>query len=77
MAAPVTWQELLDTWSVSSDLLRQVRQQLGLTQHAIAVRMDVTPCTWSRWECGTSPIKHERILALALGYLLYEREPGV
>ena len=46
--------------------LRAARQTLGLTQRALAEALGVPQATISRWETGTHPIQHPRILRLAL-----------
>jgi transcriptional regulator with XRE-family HTH domain len=50
------------------DLLRR-RLALGLTQEALARRLDVTVGTLYRWEKGTLGIRHPTHLAAALDAL--------
>lgn len=39
--------------------LKQARQQLGLTQAAMAKAMGIGTRKWERWEGGNSPISPE------------------
>lgn len=47
-------------------LLRQTRERAGLTQHAVAAAVGVTPFALSRWETGARPVRADladRVLA--------------
>ncbi len=50
--------------------LKSVRQQLGLTQAGLARALDIPVNTIARWERGEVPIRHARVLRLALERLL-------
>lgn len=39
--------------------IKQARQQLGLTQAAMAAKMGIILRKWERWEGGHSPISPE------------------
>lgn len=44
---------------MTSSQLKQARQQLGLTQAAMAEKMGIIQRKWERWEGGHSPISPE------------------
>ena len=44
---------------MTSSQLKQARQQLGLTQAAMAKVMGIGTRKWERWEGGHSPISPE------------------
>lgn len=44
---------------MTKEQLKQARQQLGLTQAAIAAKMGIILRKWERWEGGHSPISAE------------------
>lgn len=46
--------------------LRSAREDLGLSQRALAIVLGVPQSTIWRWESGEHPIQHPRILMLAL-----------
>ena len=50
--------------------LKQARQQLGLTQAAMAKAMGIGARKWERWEGGQSPISAEgaRLVEMILKY---------
>lgn len=50
--------------------LKQARQQLGLTQAAMAKAMGIGTRKWERWEGGHSPISPEgaRLVEMLLKY---------
>ena len=50
--------------------LKQARQQLGLTQAAMAKAMGIGTRKWERWEGGHGPISPEgaRLVELLLKY---------
>lgn len=39
--------------------IRQARQEMGLTQAAMAKRLGILERKWKRWEYGESPISSE------------------
>ena len=55
---------------MTSCQLKQARQQLGLTQAAIAAKMGIILRKWERWEGGHSPISPEgaRLVEMLLRY---------
>ena len=53
--------------------LKQARQQLGLTQAAMAAKMGIILRKWERWEGGHSPISAEGATLLRLLVELSER----
>ena len=44
---------------MTKEQIKQARQQLGLTQAAIAKAMGIGTRKWERWEGGHSPISPE------------------
>ena len=44
---------------MTAQQLKQARQQLGLTQAAMAKAMGIGTRKWERWEGGRSPISPE------------------
>ena len=44
---------------MTKEQLKQARQQLGLTQAAMAAKMGIIQRKWERWEGGHSPINPE------------------
>ena len=44
---------------MTPDQIKQARQQLGLTQAAMAKAMGIGARKWERWEGGHSPISPE------------------
>ena len=44
---------------MTKEQLKQARQQLGLTQAAMAAKMGIIQRKWERWEGGHSPISAE------------------
>ena len=44
---------------MTKEQLKQARQQLGLTQAAMAKTMGICTRKWERWEGGHSPISPE------------------
>ena len=50
--------------------IKQARQQLGLTQAAMAAKMGIILRKWERWEGGHSPISPEgaRLVEMLLKY---------
>lgn len=57
--------------------LKQARQQLGLTQAAMAAKMGIIQRKWERWEGGHSPISAEGATLLGLLVELNKQESGV
>lgn len=57
--------------------LKQARQQLGLTQAAMAKAMGIGTRKWERWEGGHSPISHEGATLLRILVELSKQESGV
>ena len=55
---------------MTKEQLKQARQQLGLTQAAMAKVMGIGTRKWERWEGGHSPISPEgaRLVELLLKY---------
>ena len=45
--------------------LKEIRQQLGLTQEEVAVRAGLKRAALSHWECGRNSFPLERLPALA------------
>lgn len=58
---------------MTSSQLKQARQQLGLTQAAMAEKMGIIQRKWERWEGGHSPISAEGATLLRLLVELSER----
>ena len=46
--------------------LKQARQQLGLTQAAMAKAMGIGTRKWERWEGGHSPISPEGVMLVEM-----------
>ena len=46
---------------MTAQQLKQARQQLGLTQAAMAKAMGIGTRKWERWEGGHSPISPEGV----------------
>ena len=44
---------------MTREQIKQARQQLGLTQAAMAAKMGIILRKWERWEGGHSPISAE------------------
>ena len=55
---------------MTKEQLKQARQQLGLTQAAMAKAMCIGTRKWERWEGGHSPISPEgaRLVEMLLKY---------
>ena len=55
---------------MTAQQLKQARQQLGLTQAAMAKAMGIGTRKWERWEGGHSPISPEgaRLVEMLLKY---------
>ena len=51
---------------MTGDEIRNVRNQLGLTQAELAALLEVPVNTLARWERSEVVIRHPRILRLAL-----------
>lgn len=58
---------------VNKEQIKEARQQLGLTQAAMAEKMGIIQRKWERWEGGHSPISPE---GARLINLLIELKPG-
>ena len=58
---------------MTPDQIKQARQQLGLTQAAMAEKMGIIQRKWERWEGGHSPISAEGATLLRLLVELSER----
>lgn len=61
---------------MTSSQLKQARQQLGLTQAAMAEKMGIIQRKWERWEGGHSPISDEGATLLRLLVEMNKREKG-
>ena len=61
---------------MTKEQLKQARQQLGLTQAAMAKAMGIGTRKWERWEGGHSPIspEGERLVELLVEMKLVESE---
>ena len=57
--------------------IKQARQQLGLTQAAMAAKMGIIQRKWERWEGGHSPISAEGATLLRLLVELNKQESGL
>ncbi len=57
--------------------IKQARQQLGLTQAAMAAKMGIILRKWERWEGGHSPISAEGATLLRLLVELNKQESVV
>lgn len=55
-----------DDERATPEMLRQFRLDFGLTQENLHDLLGVTWQTLSRWERGVQPIRHQRLLYLAL-----------
>ena len=62
---------------MTKEQLKQARQQLGLTQAAMAAKMGIIQRKWERWEGGHSPISDEGATLLRLLVELNKRENGL
>lgn len=51
---------------MTREQIKQARQQLGLTQAAMAAKMGIIQRKWERWEGGHSPISAEGATLLRL-----------
>ena len=51
---------------MTREQIKQARQQLGLTQAAMAAKMGIIHRKWERWEGGHSPISAEGATLLRL-----------
>ena len=51
---------------MTSSQLKQARQQLGLTQAAMAKAMGIGTRKWERWEGGHSPISPEGVMLVEM-----------
>ncbi len=56
--------------------IKQARQQLGLTQAAMAKAMGIGTRKWERWEGGHSPISAEGATLLRLLVEMNKQENG-
>ena len=56
--------------------LRTIRRRLGLSQNALAARLDLRQSTVSRWEAGLMPIERPAMLRLALAGLMAHHDGG-
>lgn len=62
---------------MTREQIKQARQQLGLTQAAMAAKMGIIQRKWERWEGGHSPISAEGATLLGLLVELNKQESGV
>lgn len=62
---------------MTTDKIKQARQQLGLTQAAMAKAMGIGTRKWERWEGGHSPISAEGATLLRLLVELNKQESGL
>ena len=62
---------------MTPEQLKEARQQLGLTQAAMAAKMGIILRKWERWEGGHSPISAEGATLLRLLVELNKQESGV
>jgi len=60
---------MLYSASMNGEELRRARERLDLTQEQLAALLDVTANTIARWERNEVPIKHAKMLKLALSAL--------
>ena len=51
---------------MTKEQLKQARQQLGLTQAAMAAKMGIIQRKWERWEGGHSPISPEGVMLVEM-----------
>ena len=61
---------------MTPEQIKQARQQLGLTQAAMAKAMGIGTRKWERWEGGHSPISAEGATLLRLLVELNKQENG-
>lgn len=61
---------------MTKEQLKQARQQLGLTQAAMAAKMGIILRKWERWEGGHSPISAEGETLLRLLVEMNNRDCG-
>ena len=61
---------------MTAQQLKQARQQLGLTQAAMAKAMGIGTRKWERWEGGHSPISPEgaRLVEMLLKHGVVDSE---
>lgn len=62
---------------MTPEQIKQARQQLGLTQAAMAKAMGIGTRKWERWEGGHSPISDEGATLLRLLVELNKQENGL
>ena len=62
---------------MTPEQIKQARQQLGLTQAAMAKAMGIGTRKWERWEGGHSPISAEGATLLRLLVELNKQENGL
>ena len=62
---------------MTREQIKQARQQLGLTQAAMAAKMGIIQRKWERWEGGHSPISDEGETLLRLLVEMNKQESGV
>ena len=62
---------------MTKEQIKQARQQLGLTQAAMAAKMGIIQRKWERWEGGHSPISDEGATLLRLMVELNKQENGI
>ena len=62
---------------MTREQIKQARQQLGLTQAAMAAKMGIIQRKWERWEGGHSPISDEGATLLRLLVEMNKQESGV
>lgn len=61
---------------MTKEQLKQARQQLGLTQAAMAAKMGIILRKWERWEGGHNPISAEGETLLRLLVEMNNRDCG-
>ena len=61
---------------MTKEQLKHARQQLGLTQAAMAEKMGIIQRKWERWEGGHSPISAEGATLLGLLVEMNKKENG-
>ena len=59
--------------TVNGEKIREIREELGLTQEELAERLDLDRNSISRIELGKSHPQSPKMLELALSYLLLEK----
>ena len=62
---------------MTREQIKQARQQLGLTQAAMAAKMGIIQRKWERWEGGHSPISDEGATLLRFLVEMNKQESGV